>query len=77
MPTHLKATKEILKYPNMSQLLQIEVKQNTNSLSLGFGIFGSFCHHLVYFAIQIHFLTSMSKHFVLAKQKTNKTQYFF
>jgi hypothetical protein len=33
----------------MSQLLQIEVKSNTNKISIRFGVFGSFCHHLVYF----------------------------
>jgi hypothetical protein len=33
----------------MSQLLQIEVKSTTNIISIWFGIFGSFFHHLVYF----------------------------
>jgi hypothetical protein len=40
----------------MSHLLQIEVKSNINRISIGFGIFGSFC-----LAKQIHFLTCMSK----------------
>jgi hypothetical protein len=44
-----KATQNALTYPNVSEKVQIDVKLKTNKIIIGFGIFGSFCHHLVCF----------------------------
>jgi hypothetical protein len=49
----------------MRQLLQIEVKSTINRISIGFGIFGSFWHHLVYFSQnKFIFLLLSQKHFI-------------
>jgi hypothetical protein len=53
----------------MSQLLQIEVKSNTNKISIRFGVFGSFCHHLVYFR-KTNLFSYLDKNILVLQIKT-------